>query len=80
MKEDKVLEAILSIIEKDLKHIAKLLPSEGPDFIKNQIEPKLNEVLSTAGFVSKSKYDSLKAVAANLEKRIEDLEKKLELS
>ena len=77
MKEDKVLNAIINILEQDLKNLSSLLPSEGPAFLRKHIEPKVEEALNAAGFVSQSKYNALKNIATKLEARIDELEKKL---
>ena len=53
-----------------------MLPSEGPAFLKEHIEPKVEEALNAAGFVSQSKYNALKNIATKLEARIDELEKK----
>lgn len=74
MKEDKVLDAIISIISKELKNIQSLLPlPDSRDLIDN-LKPNIEKALDSAGYISKSKYDSLKSKAEKLEKRLDKLE------
>ena len=63
--------------EGDAALIDQRWEKEGPAFLKEHIEPKVEEALNAAGFVSQSKYNALKNIATKLEARIDELEKKL---
>ena len=74
MKEDKILDAIISIISKELKNIQSVLPlPDSKDLIDN-LKPNIEKALGSAGYISKSKYESLKSKAEKLEKRLDKLE------
>ena len=75
MKEDKVLDAIISIVGKELKNIESILPIPEAQALEESIKPHIDKALGSAGFVSQSKYDALKARADKLEERLEVLEK-----
>ena len=74
MKEDKVLDAIISIISKELKNIQSVLPLPDSKDLMDNLKPNIEEALGSAGYISKSKYDSLKSKADKLEKRLDKLE------
>ena len=73
MKEDRVLDAIISIVSKELKGIESKLAAPEMNAME-KLKPGIEKVLSSAGFVSESKYNSLKSRADKLEERLSKLE------
>ena len=73
MKEDRVLDAIISIVSKELKGIESKLAAPEVNALE-ELKPGIEKVLSSAGFVSQSKYNSLKSRADKLEERLNKLE------
>jgi polyhydroxyalkanoate synthesis regulator phasin len=73
MKEDRVLDAIISIVGKELKGIESKLAAPEINALE-KLKPGIEKVLSSAGFVSESKYNSLKSRADKLEERLNRLE------
>ena len=54
-----------------------VLPADLLSTIKKKIAPEIEGLVEKNGYVTKSKYESLERLAAELEKRIIDLEKNL---
>ena len=75
MSDKDLLEALKRIIEKELNSLGKLIPKDVVSNIERQISPKLEKVIEQSGYVKKSKYENLKRIINDLEKRIDELEK-----
>jgi len=75
MKDNKLSEAIKNIIEKELKTFSKLLPKDTLINATEKLMPQIENLIEQSGFVKKSKYQILKRIIDDLEKRISDLEK-----
>ena len=75
MKDKDLAEALKSIIEKELKIFSALIPKDTFKNIENNIHPKVEKIVEQSGYVKKEKYENLKRIIDNLEKRISDLEK-----
>lgn len=75
MKDNKLSEAIKNIIEKELKIFSKLLPKDTLINATEKLMPQIENLIEQSGFVKKSKYQILKRIIDDLEKRISDLEK-----
>tara|TARA_B100001113_G_scaffold52577_1_gene38588 strand:+ start:370 stop:531 length:162 start_codon:yes stop_codon:yes gene_type:complete len=52
-----------------------LIPKDAFKNIENNIHPKVEKIVEQSGYVKKEKYENLKRIIDNLEKRISDLEK-----
>jgi polyhydroxyalkanoate synthesis regulator phasin len=75
MSQDKLTQAILNVIKKEIDSASKVLPT---DLLSNiDIAPEIEKLIEKSGYVSKSKYDSLNRIAQELEQRIIDLENKI---
>ena len=70
MTEKNLSEAIKNILEKELKNFSKLIPNDVLKNIGKNVSPQIENMIEKNGFVRKSKYQ-------NLEKIIDDLEKRL---
>jgi hypothetical protein len=77
MNDNDLTKAILNVLKKELGSVGDILPAELLLGIRKRISPEIEGLVAKSGYVTKSKYDSLKRLAAELEKRIIDLEKKL---
>ena len=75
MKDKDLTEALKNIIEKELKIFSKLIPKDAVKNIEESIFPKIEKIVEQSGYVKKTKYENLKRIIDNLEKRISDLEK-----
>ena len=75
MKDKDLTEALKSIIEKELKIFSKLIPKNAVKKIEDSIFPQIEKIVEQSGYVKKTKYENLKRIIDNLEKRISDLEK-----
>lgn len=75
MKDNKLSEAIKNIIEKELKIFSKLLPKDTLINATEKLMPQIENLIEQSGYVKKSKYQILKRIIDDLEKRISDLEK-----
>ena len=75
MKDKDLTEALKNIIEKELKIFSKLIPKEAAKNIEDSIFPQIEKIVEQSGYVKKTKYENLKRIIDNLEKRISDLEK-----
>tara|TARA_B100001027_G_scaffold90045_1_gene61773 strand:- start:546 stop:782 length:237 start_codon:yes stop_codon:yes gene_type:complete len=75
MKDNKLSEAIKNIIEKELKTFSRLLPKDTLINATEKLMPQIENLIEQSGFVKKSKYQILKRIIDDLEKRISDLEK-----
>lgn len=72
MSEGDVSNAIFKILEKELK---KFIPSDFFLNLKENLGPDLDKAIEKSGYISKSKYDSIKKLVDELEERITLLEK-----
>lgn len=75
MKDNKLSEAIKNIIEKELKTFSRLLPKGTLINATEKLMPQIENLIEQSGYVKKSKYQILKRIIDDLEKRISDLEK-----
>ena len=75
MKDKDLTEALKNIIEKELKIFNKLIPKDAVKNIEDSISPQIEKIVEQSGYVKKTKYENLKRIVDNLEKRISDLEK-----
>ena len=75
MSNEDLSKAIKSIIEKELKGIGKLIPSDVLSNIEKNISPQIEDIIEQSGFVKRSKYRNLKKIIDDLEKRLLELEK-----
>lgn len=75
MKDNKLSEAIKNIIEKELKTFSRLLPKDTLINATEKLMPQIENLIEQSGYVKKSKYQILKRIIHDLEKRISDLEK-----
>ena len=75
MKDNKLSEAIKNIIEKELKTFSRLLPKDTLINATEKLMPQIENLIEQSGYVKKSKYQILKRIIDDLEKRISDIEK-----
>ena len=75
MSDKDLLDALKRTIEKELSSLGKLIPKDVVSNIERQISPKLEKVIEQSGYVKKSKYENLEKIINDLEKRIDELEK-----
>lgn len=75
MSEGDVSNAIFKILEKELKKFNKFIPSDLFLNLKENLRPDLDKAIEKSGYISKSKYDSIKKLVDELEERITILEK-----
>ena len=75
MSDKGLLDAIKRIIEKELSGFGKLIPKDVVSNIERQVSPKVEKVIEQSGYIKKSKYNNLKKIINDLEKRIDELEK-----
>ena len=76
MSQDELSKAVINILKKEMGSVKDILP---PDLLQNLqkvIGPEIEKLIEKSGYISKSKYTALEKLAANLEKRIVDLENK----
>ena len=75
MSEGDVSNAIFKILEKELKKFNKFIPSDFFLNLKENLGPDLDKAIEKSGYISKSKYGSIKKLVDELEERITLLEK-----
>ena len=75
MSDKDLLDAIKRIIEKELSGFGKLIPKDVVSNIERQVSPKVEKVIEQSGYIKKSKYNNLKKIINDREKRIDELEK-----
>ena len=68
-------EAIKNILEKELKNFSKLIPNDVLKNIGKNVSPQIENMIEKNGFVRKSKYQNLEKIIDDLEKRLSELEK-----
>ena len=75
MNEKNLSEAIKNILEKELKNFSKLIPNDVLKNIGKNVSPQIENIIEKNGFVRKSKYQNLEKIIDDLEKRLSELEK-----
>ena len=75
MTEKNLSEAIKNILEKELKNFSKLIPNDVLKNIGTNVSPQIENMIEKNGFVRKSKYQNLEKIIDDLEKRLSELEK-----
>ena len=68
-------EAIKNILEKELKIVSKWIPTGVLKDLGNNISPQIENIIEQNGFIKKAKYQNLKKIIEDLEKRLSELEK-----
>ena len=74
MSQDKLSEAVINILKKEMGAFKDILPSDLLQNLQKVIGPEIEKLIEKSGYVSKSKYKALERLASNLEQRIIDLE------
>ena len=77
MSQDELSKAIINILKKEMGVVKDILPSDLLQNLQKVIGPEIEKLIEKSGYVSKSKYKAIEKLAANLEKRIINLEKKI---
>ena len=75
MTEKNLSEAIKNILERELKNFSKLIPNDVLKNIGKNVSPQIENMIEKNGFVRKSKYQNLEKIIDDLEKRLSELEK-----
>ena len=75
MTEKNLSEAIKNVLEKELKNFSKLIPNDVLKNIGKNVSPQIENMIEKNGFVRKSKYQNLEKIIDDLEKRLSELEK-----
>ena len=75
MTEKNLSEAIKNKLEKELKNFSKLIPNDVLKNIGKNASPQIENMIEKNGFVRKSKYQNLEKIIDDLEKRLSELEK-----
>ena len=65
---------IKNIIEKELKSLAKIIPSEAFTNLDKKIQPHINDLIEKGGYIKKSKYENLERIIKDLENRLSKIE------
>ena len=74
--DDKDLSKVIkNIIEKELKSLAKIIPSEVFTNLDKKIQPHINDLIEKGGYIKKSKYENLERIIKDLEDRLSKIEK-----
>jgi|TARA_B110000977_G_scaffold200218_1_gene289944 polyhydroxyalkanoate synthesis regulator phasin len=77
MDQSEVTKAVLKILKKEIGAVSKLIPLDIFKAIEEKVGPEIDIIIEKSGYVKKEKYERLKKITDNLEKRITDLEKDL---
>ncbi|MFL2690082.1 MAG: hypothetical protein ACJ0FG_01095 [Gammaproteobacteria bacterium] len=73
--DDKDLSKVIkNIIEKELKSLAKIIPSEVFTNLDKKIQPHINDLIEKGGYIKKSKYENLERIIKDLENRLSKIE------
>ena len=73
--DDKDLSKIIkNIVEKELKSLAKIIPSEVFTNLDKKIQPHINDLIEKGGYIKKSKYENLVRIIKDLENRLSKIE------
>tara|TARA_B100000941_G_scaffold140539_1_gene99536 strand:- start:1899 stop:2129 length:231 start_codon:yes stop_codon:yes gene_type:complete len=75
MKDKNLSDALKNIIEKELKALSKLIPNDIMNNIEEGISEQVQNIIKQSGYVKKTKYQNLEKIIEDLEKRISELEK-----
>ena len=75
MSDKDITKAIINILKKELGGVIDLIPNNLSQDLRNNLTPKIEEIIENNGFVKKTKYEALLKLANELERRIESLEK-----
>ena len=75
MSDKDLTEALKRIIEKELSKFSKLLPKDVISDVEKKISPQVESIIEQSGYVKESKYKNLEKIIDDLEKRIDILEK-----
>ena len=75
--KDLIYEAIISILDKELKKLHISMPSSISEHIEKKVKLQIDTVIESQGYVSKQKYELTTKLIKDLEKRIIELEKDL---
>jgi len=75
--KDLIYEAIISIVDKELKKLHISMPSGISKHIEKKVKPQIDALIESQGYVSKQKYELTAELVKDLEKRIIELEKNL---
>ena len=75
--KDLIYEAIISILDKELKKLHISMPSDISEHIEKKVKPQIDALIESQGYVSKQKYELTTKLIKDLEQRIIELEKDL---
>ena len=75
MNDKNLSDALKNIIEKELKALSKLIPNDIMNNIEEGISEQVQNIIKQSGYVKKTKYQNLEKIIEDLEKRISELEK-----
>ena len=75
MKDKNLSDALKNIIEKELKALSKIIPNDIMNNIEEGISEQVQNIIKQSGYVKKTKYQNLEKIIEDLEKRISELEK-----
>ena len=75
--KDLIYEAIISILNKELKKLHISMPSGISEHIEKKVKLQIDALIESQGYVSKQKYELTTKLIKDLEKRIIELEKDL---
>ena len=75
--KDLIYEAIISILDKELKKLHISMPSGIREHVEKKVKPQIDALIESQGYVSKHKYELTTKLVKDLEKRIIELEKDL---
>ena len=75
--KDLIYEAIISILDKELKKLHISMPSGISEHIEKKVKPQIDDLIESQGYVSKQKYELTTKLIKDLEQRIIELEKDL---
>ena len=75
--KDLIYEAIISILDKELKKLHISMPSGISEHIEKKVKPQIDVLIESQGYVSKQKYELTTKLIKDLEQRIIELEKDL---
>lgn len=77
MKDNELRDAVMNIIKKEIGAIGGVLPVEVINSLAGNLSKDFNGLIEQSGYVSRSKYETLKNIADRLEKRIILLEESI---
>ena len=75
--KDLIYEAIISILDKELKKLHISMPSGIREHVEKKVKPQIDARIESQGYISKHKYELTTKLVNDLEKRIIELEKDL---